>query len=128
MGVVFSYEVVVPFMFDYNLDFTRTQEDYKLLADITLEDYFDTFKMMILSIGLSFTTPIVLASLSYMGLLAYETLRGAWRWSTVASFVVAAILTPPDYVTQTLVALPLNALYWLGVLLAFLIEKNQEKG
>jgi sec-independent protein translocase protein TatC len=128
MGVIFSYQVVVPFMFDYNLDFSRTQDDYKLLADITLEDYFDSFKMMILSIGVSFTTPILLAALSYVELLAYESLRSAWRWSTVGSFVVAAILTPPDYITQTLVALPLNGLYWVGVLLAFLIEKNREKG
>ena len=124
-GVLFSYVVVMPFAFDYNLGFSRIEGPQKLLPDITLEDYLSTFTSLTLLVGATFITPIVIGFLSYFGVVSYQTLKGGWRWATVASFVLAAIITPPDYVTQLLVAIPLASLYWVGVLLAYLIEKRR---
>ena len=94
-GVVFSYLFIMPFAFDYNLSFSRLSGPQKLLPDITLEDYLSTFTTLTLLVGATFVTPIVLGFLSYIELLSYQTLRRGWRWSTVAAFLIAAIITPP---------------------------------
>jgi len=115
----------MPFAFDYNLSFSRIEGPQKLLPDITLEDYLSTFKTLTLMVGLTFITPIFLGFLSYIEQLSFQTLKRGWRWAAVASFLIAAILTPPDYVTQVLVALPLCALYGVSVLFAYLLEKRR---
>ena len=127
-GVLFGYFLIMPFSFDYLLSYAMTMTDgSQLLPDITLEDYISTFSKLILAAGLAFETPVFIGFLAYVGLVNYKQLITGWRWATVFSFVVAAILTPPDYITQTLLAIPLMLFYALSILIAWYIEKRREQ-
>lgn len=126
-GISFCYYVVMPFAFEFFLGYSFEMGNRRLVPDITLEDYLNTFTKMILAFGIVFQTPIFLGFLSWIGLITHTSLIERWRWATVISFVVAAILTPPDYVTQTLLALPLMLFYGLSILIAWYITRRREK-
>ena len=131
-GVAFGYYWIMPYSFDYLLSYTTTMPDgSQLLPDITLEDYTGTFIKLILASGVVFQTPVFIGFMSYIELVTHKHLIAGWRWATVFSFVLAAILTPPDYITQTLLALPLMFFYALSILIAWYIttryhQKSEE--
>lgn len=125
-GVFFGYRFIMPVSFDYLLSYAMTMNDgSQLLPDITLEDYISTFTKLILAGGLAFETPVFIGFLSYVGLVDHHQLIAGWRWATVGSFIVAAILTPPDYITQTLLALPLMFFYSLSIGIAWYISHRR---
>lgn len=125
-GVLFGYFLIMPFSFDYLLGYTMTMPDgSKLLPDITLEDYAGTFTKLILASGITFQTPVFIGFLAYIGLVTHHQLIAGWRWATVFSFILAAILTPPDYITQVLLAIPLMFFYALSILIAWYITRTQ---
>ncbi len=125
-GVIFGYKLIMPVSFDYLLSYAMTMSDgSQLLPDITLEDYISTFTKLILAGGLAFETPVFIGFLSYIGLVNHHQLIAGWRWATVGSFIIAAILTPPDYVTQTLLALPLMFFYALSIGIAWYIGRRR---
>ena len=127
-GVCFGYYFIMPVSFDYLLSYTMTMNDgSQLLPDITLEDYISTFTKLILAAGITFETPVFIGFLSYIDIVNYKQLIAGWRWALVFSFVIAAILTPPDYITQTLLAIPLMLFYALSILIAWYIAKRREK-
>jgi sec-independent protein translocase protein TatC len=127
MGVAFCYIAVMPFAFDFFLSYSMEVGGRQLLPDITLEDYLTTFTKIILAFGIVFQTPIFLAFLSWVGMITHRSLIDQWRWATVGSFVIAAFLTPPDYITQTLLALPLMTFYALSIIIAWYITTRRER-
>ena len=127
MGVTFCYVLVMPFAFDFFLSYSMEVGGRHLLPDITLEDYLTTFTKIILAFGIVFQTPIFLGFLSWVGVITHRSLINQWRWATVGSFVIAAFLTPPDYITQTLLALPLMTFYALSILIAWYITTRRER-
>ena len=126
-GVCFGYFMLMPYSFDYLLSYTMTLKDgSQLLPDITLEDYSSTFIKLILASGLSFETPVFIGFLAHVGLVTHRHLIAGWRWATVFVFIIAAVLTPPDYITQTMLALPLMSFYALSIGVAWWIAKRNE--
>ena len=126
-GVAFGYYWIMPFSFDYLLSYAMTMSDgSQLLPDITLEDYISTFIKMVMAAGMAFETPIFIGFLAFVNLVNYHQLIAGWRWATVLSFVIAAILTPPDYITQTLLAIPLMFFYVLSIGIAWYIDKGRD--
>ena len=126
-GVTFGYYWIMPFSFDYLLSYAMTMSDgSQLLPDITLEDYISTFMKMVMAAGMAFETPVFIGFLAFVNLVNHHQLIAGWRWATVLSFVFAAILTPPDYITQTLLALPLMFFYTLSIGIAWYIAKGRE--
>lgn len=126
-GVLFCYYLVIPFAFDFFLSYSVQEGDYQLQADITLEDYLSTFTKLIFAFGFIFETPIFLSFLSWFQIITHRTLIRYWRGAVVGSFIVAAMLTPPDYITQTLLALPLISFYGLSMISTYYITKYQER-
>lgn len=125
-GVLFGYYMIMPFSFDYLLSYAMTMSDgSQLLPDITLEDYVSTFTKLIIATGVAFETPVFIGFLSFVGLVNHQQLIAGWRWAMVCSFIIAAILTPPDYVTQTLLALPLMFFYALSIGIAWYITQKR---
>lgn len=122
IGVAFAYFFVVPTCFKF---FAAIQiEGVQYLPDIAA--YMDFALFMFLAFGISFEVPIVILILVRMGVVSPAQLS-EWRgYVIVAIFVIAAILTPPDAVSQIMMALPMCALYELGLLAARMIQKKSE--
>jgi sec-independent protein translocase protein TatC len=92
---------------------------------ISVKSYIGFASSLMLITGLVFETPLVVMGLAKIGVVRSRTLLRYWRFAVIGAFVVAAIVTPSiDPITQTLVAVPMIALYFFGVGLARLVKKN----
>ena len=83
-----------------------------------IEAYFSFVLGMFLAFGLTFEVPIVVVLLARFGIATVEKLKAARPYVVVGAFIVAAIFTPPDVLSQMLLAIPLCVLYELGIQLA----------
>ena len=81
--------------------------------------------MLILAFGLCFQLPVILTLLGQVGILSYDQLRSGRKFAIVGVFIVAAILTPPDPISQISMAIPLMVLYEISVQAVRLIEKRR---
>jgi sec-independent protein translocase protein TatC len=92
---------------------------------ITFKSYIDFVTRLMLVTGLVFETPLLVMGLAKIGIVQSQKLLHWWRFAFVGAFVISAIVTPSiDPVTQTLVAGPMIVLYFVGIVLAKLVEKN----
>lgn len=94
---------------------------------IMMQEYFAFTTRMLLVFGLLFELPVAIAFLSALGLVTHVGLIRNWRYAVVISFVVGAMLTPPDPLTQTALAVPLSLLYILSIGISYLITKRREE-
>jgi sec-independent protein translocase protein TatC len=86
-----------------------------------IENYFNFAIGMFLAFGVTFEVPIVVIVLAKMGIVSVAKLRQIRPYVIVGSFVIAAVVTPPDAVSQLLLAIPLCVLYEVGILVAAMI-------
>jgi sec-independent protein translocase protein TatC len=94
---------------------------------ITIDDYFSFASMIVLASGAIFETPILIFFLARLGIVTPAFLMQKSKYAIVLSFIIAAIVTPtPDMVTQTALAVPMIALYFLGVGVAYLFGKKHD--
>lgn len=112
MGVAFGYLVLVPFALQFFNQFVISEV---VRNDFDINEYFSSLTMWVLSCGIIFQLPVISYFLSKFGLLTPEFLRTYRRHAIVVCFVLAALLTPPDPVSQTLIAIPLILLFQLAV-------------
>lgn len=114
-GAVFGYELVLPAMVGFLLDFLAGA----VTPLLNLKDYIGTVTTFLISFGLAFELPILAVVLTRIGLVNHVMLRKGWRFALVAAAIAAAVITPtPDPGNMMLVAVPLYALYEIGVLLS----------
>lgn len=115
LGGVFGYLFVLPTMVGFLLDFL----DGAVKPILNLANYIGTVTTFLISFGLAFELPIVAVILTRIGLVNHTMLRRAWRFALIIILLFAAIITPtPDPASMLLVAVPLYALYELGVILS----------
>jgi len=119
-GCAFAYFVVLPSVFGF---LTKvTPEGVAMMTDI--QAYLDFVLVIFLAFGASFELPVALVILVLLGWVTPKQLR-EWRgYAVVGIFVVAAIITPPDVVSQLLLAVPMMVLYELGILAAVLAGRK----
>lgn len=123
IGASFCYYVVIPFGYAFLLGFSLDVSNPTLM----IKDYFTLTTKLLLGFGMVFELPVVTSFLSAMGLLTHRHLIQHWRIAVVGAFIIAAILTPPDVVTQLMLAAPLLLLYGLSILSAYVITNRREK-
>lgn len=123
VGVLFCYIVLIPIVLDFLLGFGTD----KLNPIISVNSYFAFVARMCLTFGLVFQLPIVVLMLSITGIVTPGQLLRQWRYAVLIIFVVAAVLTPPDPVSQVLMALPVLLLYIGSVFVAYLAVRRREK-
>ena len=104
---------------------TEGQQGIQLMPDI--EAYLDFVMMLILAFGLCFQLPVVLTLLGQIGVVSYEQLKNGRKFAIVGVFVVAAVLTPPDPISQISMAVPLMGLYELSVQAVRFLESRRKK-
>ncbi len=112
IGVAFAYYVVTPFGFSFLIAFGA----FEFVPLINIEDYIDFFAKIMFGFGLAFELPIVCYFLALLGLIDDKMMTGFFRYAIVLIFILSAILTPPDVLTQILMAIPLTLLYGASIL------------
>ncbi|NDE02283.1 MAG: twin-arginine translocase subunit TatC [Gammaproteobacteria bacterium] len=122
-GVAFAYFVVFPVMFQFFAN--TTPAGVRMMTDIT--SYMDFVLTMFLCFGLAFEVPVVVVLLVLTRLVSVEKLAEVRGYVLIGIFVVAAVLTPPDAISQTIMAVPMYLLYESGLLMARLMERMRRK-
>jgi sec-independent protein translocase protein TatC len=122
-GALFGYFIVFPFGFKFFLGFAT--ETIRPLP--SMREYLSFSSKLLLAFGLSFELPLVLTFLAKLGLISVDFLKKNRKYALLLFFVGAAILTPPDVVTQIMLALPLMTLYELSILGARIFGKKPSK-
>ena len=120
-GSLFGYFVVFPFGFRFFLGFAN---DY-IQALPSVKQYFSFAIKLLVAFGVVFELPVVMFFLARMGLVTSELLRRQRKYAILLTFVVAAILTPPDVITQLMMAGPLLILYEISIVIAKMAEKRR---
>ena len=94
----------------------------------TINDYLDNLTNIILGCGIAFEMPVLAFALTKIGLITPSFLRRSRKYAIIVILVVAAIITPsPDWISQTIVFLPLFGLYELGVLVSARVYNREQK-
>lgn len=99
----------------------------KTIPQTSIEEYYSFFFMIHMGAGLLFQIPVLLIALGAAGILTIEWHKKQWRLFITGIFIVSAILTPPDPVTQLVMAGPIISLYVISVLVVWLIERSRRK-
>jgi sec-independent protein translocase protein TatC len=125
LGMAFAYFVVFPLIFAF---FTATApEGVAVMTDISR--YLDFVIMLFIAFGIAFEVPIATILLVSMGATTPEKLASKRPYVIVGTFVIGMILTPPDIISQTLLALPMWILFEIGLILSRIMEKRKaERG
>jgi len=113
IGVVFAYYIVTPFGFQFLITFGS----FLYTPFINIEDYVGFFTKIMLGFGFAFELPVFAYFLALLGLINDTNMKDFFKYAVIIIFVVAALLTPPDILTQLLMAAPLIILYGLSILI-----------
>lgn len=124
LGVAFGFTVLIPVGLRYLLSFG----DPEIVGTwIGLSEYLSLFTLLTLVLGLTFELPIAMGVMSKVGLFTPRTYREKRRFFILGAFIIAAILTPPDVVTQCLMAAPMMVLYEFGIFLSWLMAEGEDR-
>ncbi|HEY6143495.1 MAG TPA: twin-arginine translocase subunit TatC [Flavobacterium sp.] len=124
MGVLFGYFVVIPMSVNFVATFSVSE---MVKNQFTLDSYMGMVKTSILASGLFFEMPIIIYFLTKLGLVTPQFLRKYWKYAVVIILIIAAIVTPPDVVSQTIVAIPMLIVFELSVLISAIVHKGKER-
>lgn len=123
-GGAFAYFFMFPMMFDV---IVNQMMPSTLVGTFTVDKYLSLLLRMTVAFGVAFETPLAIALLAMVGIVSPERLR-AWRkYAIVMAFVLGALLTPADPISQFAMAIPLILFYELGILLAVLVYRKREQ-
>jgi sec-independent protein translocase protein TatC len=122
VGVAFCYFIVIPGMSRFIQAFAPTA----ITAAPDIEQYFGFVLSLFLVFGIAFETPVAVIVLARIGVVSIEQLKKFRGYFIVASFVVAAVVTPPDVISQLALAIPMCILYEIGIVAARVFIKHTQ--
>jgi sec-independent protein translocase protein TatC len=122
LGVAFCYY----FVFGRVFAFIQSFAPKSITAAPDIESYLDFVLNMFLAFGVTFEVPVVVVVLARMGVVSIDKLKGFRSYFIVLAFVVAAVVTPPDVVSQLALAIPMCLLYEVGIWAAALFIKHTQ--
>lgn len=124
MGVLFGYYLIVPFSIDwlgsYNIDPSVSNQ-------INIQSYISSVISIVIAGGIAFELPVVIYFLSKVGLLTPRFLRKYRKHSYIILLIIAAIITPPDVLSQMIVSIPLIILYEISIFISSRVAKANER-
>ncbi len=138
IGASFAYYVVLPLAFDFFLGFqqgnvgadaaeTGDLEGTTIAFQGSMEEYLGLTLKFLMAFGLCFQLPVLLSLMGKAGLVSAEGLRNTRKYAVVGILVLAAVVTPPDVITQVILFTVVYALYEVSIQLVRMIETKREK-
>lgn len=121
-GALFGYFVVFPWGFKFFMGF----QSETLQALPSMKEYLGFVSKLLIAFGIVFELPIIITCMAALGIVTPQFLKKQRRYAIVIFFIAGAILTPPDIITQVLMAMPLILLYEFSILGAVLFGKKEE--
>ena len=130
MGALMVYYLVIPLAWDFFLSFEVQGGEGALAIEVEprISEYLSLVMRLMFAFGVSFELPVLLLLLVKARLLTADGLATKRKYAVLLAFVAAAILTPPDVISQVLLAIPVILLYELSILGARLIQKKRDAG
>ena len=122
-GILFAYYIVTPFGFDFLITFGS----FKFTPLINIEDYVGFFTKIMFGFGIAFQLPVFAYFLALLGLVNDKQMMAFFKYAIVIIFIVAALLTPPDVLTQLLMAGPLIILYGLSIVIVKMVNPAEDE-
>jgi sec-independent protein translocase protein TatC len=128
-GAALLYYVLLPVAWAFFISFqtTGSPNEAPIVLLPKVSEYVTLVMQLVFAFGLCFQMPVLLTLLTRVGIITSDTLKQKRRYAIVIIFVVAAIVTPPDPISQCSLAVPLLALYEASVWLSVMVERNREK-
>lgn len=126
-GVYFGWRVALPIAYRYLLSLSGdvTGSNLSVTPTIMIEAYLDSVSQMLIAFGIAFELPVLSLFLSLAGIINHRHLIRFARYFIVVAFVIAAIVTPPDVVSQLVLAVPLCLLYLLSIVVAWVFGRRR---
>lgn len=124
LGVLFGYLVIVPLSINFVATFSVSSV---VKNEFNLDSYIGMIKTSVIAAGLFFELPIIVYFLTKLGLVTPNFLRKYRKYAIVILLIVAAIVTPPDVVSQITVAIPMLMIYEASIFLSVFVEKKKLK-
>jgi len=126
LGVLFCYRLVLPLVMEFLAAFTLGSGGVEF--QVTMNSAYSTALALLVGFGLVFELPLVMVLLATTPLVDWRKYLKWIRYAVVLAFVVGAVFTPPDVLSQLLMAVPLCLLYGVGIFLSYLMEKRRLRG
>ena len=127
MGASLAYYVVMPTAFHFFLEFQGNSGGLQVEALPSTDAYLTLVMQFILAFGISFLMPVLLMLLNRAGFVTRAQLIGMRRYMIVGAFILAAVLTPPDVVSQLMLAIPLLLLYEITIIAIWFTDRRHAK-
>ena len=121
-GTLFAYKVLLPFVYQF---FYGLGNDLGIQANVSLDEYLSLFLTIEICLGVVTEMPLACLVLTRAGVINSTLLKKGRAVATVIIFIVGAIITPPDVVSQCMVAIPMVGLYQLSIWVSTLAEKKK---
>ncbi len=121
-GLAFAYFVVFPLIFGFVSSFTPDKVEYQP----DMAEYVSFIMMVVLVFGLAFETPVATVLTVWTGLTTPEKLGKARPYVFLGAFIIGMLLTPPDVISQTMLAIPVYLLYELGILMSRVFKSSDK--
>lgn len=111
-GATFCYALIFPYAFPFFINVLGVD------VNLSVNGYLSSVIHMMVAFGACFQIPVGAFFLARIGLIDHHDMWGSFRYAVIVIFIVAAIITPPDIVTQTMIGLPMVGLYLIGIMIA----------
>ncbi len=123
-GIVFAYKIMLPFMLHFLIGISAGSE---ITASISVQNYITFLLTIFMIFGIVFELPVISVLLTQMRLLKVEWMKKGRRVIIIVIFIVAALITPPDIVSQIMVGIPMVGLYEISIVICSILMKFRKK-
>jgi sec-independent protein translocase protein TatC len=122
MGASFGYFILSPLSINF---LSNYQLDPTILNEFDITSYVTTLSMLVMASAIMFQLPVVIYFLSMSGMVSAAMLKAYRRHAVVSILILSAVITPPDVISQVLIAMPILVLYEVGIMIAKRLEKKK---